>query len=170
MSDLCQSDRHSWLLVTQHARSVTVSIIKIRVNKQHLCFWGRGSEVKILSPRPFKTRGYGLGRSHYLFGVHLGWQREGKLYHSTNMKNSLARKQKVLKKQFNFKIFYQSLLIEFFSYFFLFSIKLVLAFVRAILGMLMSRMKHHFAYNTLLIMKPHFRPSYYFGIFHCSDI
>ena len=55
----------SWHLVTQHATSVTVSLIKIRVNKLHPYFGSRGSEVQILSPRPFKTMGYGLGRSPF---------------------------------------------------------------------------------------------------------
>jgi len=55
----------SWHLVTQHATSVTVSLIKIRVNKLHPCFGSRGSEVQILSPRHFKTMGYGLGRSPF---------------------------------------------------------------------------------------------------------
>ena len=40
----------SWHLVTQHATSVTVSIMKIRVNKLRPCFGSRGSEVQILSP------------------------------------------------------------------------------------------------------------------------
>ena len=53
----------SWNLVAQHATSVTASLIKIRVNKLHPCFGSRGSEVQILSPRPFKTMGYGLDRS-----------------------------------------------------------------------------------------------------------
>ena len=56
----------SWHLVTQHATSATVSLIKIRVNKLHPCFGSRGSEVQILSPRPFKIMGYGLGRSPFL--------------------------------------------------------------------------------------------------------
>ena len=55
----------SWHLVTQHATSATVSLIKIRVNKLRPCFGSRGSEVQILSPRPFKTMGYGLGRSPF---------------------------------------------------------------------------------------------------------
>ena len=45
----------SWHLVAQHATSVTVSMIKLRVNKLHPCFGSRGSEVQIFSPRPFKT-------------------------------------------------------------------------------------------------------------------
>ena len=49
--------------MTQLATSVTVSIIKIRVAKLLPCFGSRGSEVQILSPRPFKSMGYGLGRS-----------------------------------------------------------------------------------------------------------
>jgi len=53
----------SWHLVTQHATSVSASLIKIKVDKLHPCFGSRGSEVQILSPRPFKTMGYGLGRS-----------------------------------------------------------------------------------------------------------
>ena len=55
----------SWHLVAQHATSVSASIIKIRVNKLHPCFGSRGSEVRVLSPRPFKTIGYGLGRSPF---------------------------------------------------------------------------------------------------------
>jgi len=55
----------SWHLVTQHATGVTVSLIKIRVNKLHPCFGSRGSEIQILSPQPFKTMGYGLGRSPF---------------------------------------------------------------------------------------------------------
>ena len=41
------------------------SLIKIRVNKLHQCFGSWGSEIQILSPRPFKTMGYGLGRSPF---------------------------------------------------------------------------------------------------------
>ena len=55
----------SWHLVAQHATSVSASLIKLRVNKLHSCFGSRGSEVQILSPRPFKTMGYGLGRSPF---------------------------------------------------------------------------------------------------------
>ena len=55
----------SWHLVTQHATSVSASPIKLRVNKLHPCFGSRGSEVQILSPRPFKKMGYGLGRSPF---------------------------------------------------------------------------------------------------------
>ena len=55
----------SWHLVIQHATSATVNLIKIRVNKLHPCFGSRGSEVQILSPRQFKTMGYGLGRSPF---------------------------------------------------------------------------------------------------------
>jgi len=55
----------SWHLVTQHATSATISLIKIRVNKLHPCFGSRGSEVQILSPRPFKTMGYSLGCSPF---------------------------------------------------------------------------------------------------------
>jgi len=51
--------------VAQHATSVSVSLIKIKVNKLHPCFGSRGSEVQILSPQPFKTMGYGLGRSPF---------------------------------------------------------------------------------------------------------
>jgi len=56
----------SWHLVTQHATSVSASLIKIRVNKLHPCFGSRGSEVQILSPRPFKKMDYGLGRSPFI--------------------------------------------------------------------------------------------------------
>jgi len=35
----------SWHLVTEHATSATVSLIKIRVNKLHPCFGSRGLEV-----------------------------------------------------------------------------------------------------------------------------
>jgi len=42
----------SWHLVTQHATSATISLIKIRLNKLHPCFGSRGSEVQIHSPRP----------------------------------------------------------------------------------------------------------------------
>ena len=64
--NLCQSDRHFLAFSdTQQATSVTVSLIKIRVNKLRPCFGNRGSEVQILSPRPFKTMGYGLGRSPF---------------------------------------------------------------------------------------------------------
>ena len=62
----------SWHLVTQRATSVTVSIFKLRVNKLRPCFGSRGSEVQILSPRPFKTRGYGLSRSPFLLWLALG--------------------------------------------------------------------------------------------------
>ena len=55
----------SWHLVTKHATSATVSLIKIRINKLRPCFGSRGSEVQILSPRPFKTMGYGLDRSPF---------------------------------------------------------------------------------------------------------
>ena len=88
----------------------------------------------------------------------------------TNPKTSDRLREVKIFKKTNLKTFYQSLLIESFFLFFLFSVKLVLAFVRAILGMLMSRMKHHFAYNTLLVMEPHIRSSYYFRILHCFDI
>ena len=56
----------SWHLVTQHPTSAIVSLTKTRVNKLHLCFGSRGSEVKILSPRPFKAMGYGLDRGPFL--------------------------------------------------------------------------------------------------------
>jgi len=37
------------------------------------CFGSRGSEVQILSPRPFKTMGYGLGRSpFFIMGNSMG--------------------------------------------------------------------------------------------------
>jgi len=62
----------SWRLVTQHATSVTVSIIKIKVDKLHPCFGSRGSEVQIPSPRPFKTMGYGLGRSPFFIMASAG--------------------------------------------------------------------------------------------------
>jgi len=55
----------SWHLVAQHATSVSASLIKLRVSKLHSCFGSRGSEVQILSPRPFKIMGYGLGRSPF---------------------------------------------------------------------------------------------------------
>ena len=55
----------SWHLVTQHATSVSASLIKIRINKLHPCFGSRGSEVQTLSPQPFKTMSYGLGRSPF---------------------------------------------------------------------------------------------------------
>ena len=71
----------SWHLVTQYTTSVTVSLIKIMVNKSLTCFGSRGSEVRVLSPRPFKTMGYGLGRSPFLllgsiWGSVLGWIKE----------------------------------------------------------------------------------------------
>ena len=67
MPNLCQSDRFflAFSDITRNERH-TVSIIKIRVNKLLPCFGGRGSEVRILLPRPFKTIGYGLGRSPLL--------------------------------------------------------------------------------------------------------
>jgi len=46
----------SWHLVAQYATSVTTSLIKIRVNKLTHALGAGGSEVQILSPRPFKTR------------------------------------------------------------------------------------------------------------------
>ena len=52
--------------MAQHATSVSASLIKIRVDKLHPCFGSRGSEVRVLSPRPFKTMGYALGRSPFL--------------------------------------------------------------------------------------------------------
>ena len=55
----------SWHLVVQHSTSVTVSVIKIRINKLLPCFGSMGSEVQILSSRPFKTIGYGLGRGPF---------------------------------------------------------------------------------------------------------
>jgi len=55
----------SWHLVAQYATNVSASLIKIRVNKLPPCFGSRGSEVQILSPRPFKIMGYGLGRSPF---------------------------------------------------------------------------------------------------------
>ena len=51
--------------MVQHATSATISLIKIRLNKLHSYFGSRGSEVQILSPRPFKKMGYGLGRSPF---------------------------------------------------------------------------------------------------------
>jgi len=55
----------SWHLVVQHSTSVTVSIIKIRVYNCTHALGAGGSEVQILSPRPFKTMGYGLDRSPF---------------------------------------------------------------------------------------------------------
>ena len=61
----------SWHLAAQHATSISTSLIKIRVNKLHPCFRSRGSEVQILSLRPFKIMGYGLGRSPFLLWLAL---------------------------------------------------------------------------------------------------
>ena len=64
MSDLRQSDRLFLAFSDTTRNEVSASLIKIRINKLHPCFGSRGSEVQILSPRPF-TRGYGLGRSPF---------------------------------------------------------------------------------------------------------
>ncbi len=67
----------SWHLVAQLATGVTVSLNKITVNKSLTCFGSRGSEVQILSSRPFKTRTYGNRcRSFFLcqFRVNLNWE------------------------------------------------------------------------------------------------
>ena len=61
-----------WYLVAQYATSVSASLTKVRINKLPPCFGGRGSEVQILSPRPFITMGYGLGRSLFLLWLALG--------------------------------------------------------------------------------------------------
>ena len=39
--------------------------------------WEQGVEVQIFSPRPFKTMGYGLDRSPFLFGVAFGVANKG---------------------------------------------------------------------------------------------
>ena len=62
----------SWHLVAQYTTSVSASLIKIKVNRLHPCFGSRGSEVQILSPRPFKTMGYGLGRSPFFVWASTG--------------------------------------------------------------------------------------------------
>ena len=56
----------SWLLVTQHATNVTASLMKIVINKWSNLFLISRPEVQILSPLPFKTMGYGLGRAPLL--------------------------------------------------------------------------------------------------------
>ena len=81
----------SWHLVTQHATSVTVSIIKIRVNKLCPCFGSRGSEVQILSPRPLKTMGYGLGLSAFFVVASTGasiWYSVGNKWRANWIKSS----------------------------------------------------------------------------------
>ena len=65
----------SWHLVAQLATGVTVSLNKITVNKSLTCFGSRGSEVQILSPRPFKTRTCG-NRCRSFFFVPISCQPE----------------------------------------------------------------------------------------------
>ena len=55
----------SWHLVTQHATSVTVNIIKTIVNKWIHCLLISRSSVRSRDGPPFKTMGYSLGCSPF---------------------------------------------------------------------------------------------------------
>ena len=55
VSDLCQSDRHFLVFVTQHVTSVTVSLIKVMVNKWNHCLLISRSSVRSRDGPPFKS-------------------------------------------------------------------------------------------------------------------
>ena len=58
----------SWHLVAQHATSVSVSLIKIKVNKLlHPCFGSRGSEVQFRLLAPYNIRGYSILADPFIF-------------------------------------------------------------------------------------------------------